>query len=103
LGVRQQMQKSKRALQSDIRRHWLTLLADSSSSPAPAGAAKLENLQATLAAVKNVLSLEAAERKANAISTWPFDTTILSKLAAIILSLLTAITTSLIVKFLVHS
>ncbi len=102
LGVRRQMQITKRALQADIRKQWLAVLADSASSPAPVGTTTLENLQATMASVKNLLSMEAAERKANAISTWPFDTTILSKLAAIILSLLTAITTSLVVKFLVH-
>ena len=102
LGVRRQMLTSKQVLQTGIRTRWAALLADIQRSPVQAGGATIESLQDNLVSVKGLLSLEVAERKANAISTWPFDTTILRKLAAIILSLLLAITTSLVVKFLVH-
>lgn len=101
IGVRRQMVKAKQALQAAIRREWLPILANLHAPAVPPGSdATLDELRSTIAGLQNILTLEAAERKAQAISTWPFDTTILGKLAAIILSILVAILTSRIIKLL---
>jgi hypothetical protein len=101
LGVRRQMLKSKQTLQAAIRQQWLPILAEPYTPDAlPDSVATLDELFTTLEGVQKILLLEAAERKAHAVSTWPFDTTILGKLAAIILSILVAIITSRIIKLL---
>jgi hypothetical protein len=99
LGVQRQMLKSKRELQTAIRQTWALWLAKAHVAEAPRGST-MEDLSHILSTMQNMLALQVAERKVNAISTWPFDTTILGRLAAITLSIFIAIITSLIVKFL---
>ncbi len=79
----------------------MPILNEMDASVAPPGSvATLDDLHTTLASMQNILALESAERKAHAVSTWPFDTTILGKLAAIILSIHVAIISSRIIKLL---
>jgi hypothetical protein len=66
----------------------------------PGSLATLDELSSCLASWQNILTLEAAERKAQAVSTWPFDTAILGKLAAIVLTILIAIISNRIIKLL---
>ena len=79
---------------------WVSLLGDSSRPVFFSDPEMTDDIQKTLAFLKNVLGLEAAEQKINAISTWPFDTTVLGKLAAIILSILVALTSKMLINIL---
>jgi hypothetical protein len=80
-STHQQMLQAKQRAQTELRTQFSELWRGSSN---PGGEAS----SGALSRVERLLMLEIAKREAAALPTWPFDTRILGRLAAIILSLI---------------
>lgn len=96
IGAHARMKQEKEALQAVIRERWRDVLARNLAPPgisnprSPAGA-DVDDA---------VVTLEALERKVNAVPTWPFDLSILGKLGVMALPVLAGLVTQLVANLL---
>jgi hypothetical protein len=95
IGARARMKEEKEALQEAVRERWRDVLARNLAS------ANGSNPRSTAGAdVDAVVTLEALERKVNAVPTWPFDLSILGKLGVMALPVLVGLVTQLVANLL---
>lgn len=97
-GVHGQMLREKKRWEKALRWRLVAALGLGELSEAENPQTTLDDLRKTLAELKRIVALEAAERKVAAIPTWPFDTGMLRRLGTIASTILIAILTRLILK-----
>lgn len=88
-SIHRKMQQAKRLEQSWIREQF-NQLTEKPGNPGH------EDSQGVLARIEKLLTIQMLDQKVSAIPTWPFDTSILSRFVAIILSVVAILTARLI-------
>ena len=87
-NIHRRMLEERRRVQASIRSQFSRLAELSNDLSRESSETTLTDLKSLLTDLKNLQTFEMAERKAATIATWPFDTQVIGRLTAIIITVL---------------